>query len=195
MTARRVAVLLAGLWVGGGWAGGVWADEGVVPGDAAAGGRIAVQCRTCHGANGVAVIPVAPNIGGESASYLNRQLAAFRSGARENEMMSVVAQGLSDRQIADVAAYYAGFTATADAPAAQPAPPACVACHGANGIAVIPDAPNLAGETAMYLDTQLKAFRSGKRSSAVMEPVAAALDDAAIRALADYFSAARLVVR
>ena len=97
MTARRVAVLLAGLWVGGGWA-----DEATVaaPGDAAAGGRIAVQCRTCHGANGIAVIPVAPNIGGESASYLTRQLAAFRSGARENEMMSVVARGLSDRQIA-----------------------------------------------------------------------------------------------
>ena len=74
------------------------------------------------------------------------------------------------------------------------APQACVACHGADGIAVIPEAPNLAGENTIYLDTQLKAFRSGKRASDVMGPVAAGLDDAAIRAAAEWYAAIGLDV-
>jgi cytochrome c553 len=68
------------------------------------------------------------------------------------------------------------------------APDGCVACHGADGIAVIDEAPNLAGENAIYIDTQLKAFRGGKRASDVM-PVAADLDDATIRAVADWYAA------
>ena len=48
------------------------------------------------------------------------------------------------------------------------APEACIACHGADGIAQIEDAPNLAGETVMYIDTQLKAFRSGKRKHPIL---------------------------
>ena len=78
-------------------------------------------------------------------------------------MMSVVAAGLSDAQIADVAAWYAAHAG--DAPSWRPIPPdapeLCVACHGADGIAsVAEDAPNLAGESNIYIETQLKAFRS-----------------------------------
>jgi cytochrome c553 len=163
--------------------------------DLEAGRKVANMCRTCHGLDGIAVMPVAPNIGGESAAYLAAQLAAFRSGERVNEMMSVVAAGLSDPQIADVTAWYAAQPVTPTLPAgaeAAAAPEPCATCHGADGIAVVPDAPNLAGESAIYLDTQLKAFRSGKRQSAVMSPIAAELDDAAIRAAADWYAAIRL---
>jgi cytochrome c553 len=59
-------------------------------------------------------------------------------------------------------------------------------------VAVIEEAPNLAGENAIYIDTQLKAFRSGKRTSAAMSPVAAELDDAAIRAAAEWYAAVGL---
>ncbi len=159
--------------------------------DVEAGRKIANMCRTCHGLDGIAAIPVAPNIGGEPAAYLAAQLDAFRSGARAQEMMTVVAAGLADAQIADVAAYYATQTVAPVPPAgfdAAAAPEACVACHGADGIAVIDAAPNLAGENTIYLDTQLKAFRSGKRASEVMGPVAAELDDAAIRAAAEWYA-------
>ena len=162
-----------------------------------AGRKVAGMCRTCHGHDGLAVMPVAPNIGGEPAAYLAAQLEAFRSGARVNEMMSVVAAGLSDQQIADVAAWYAAHTATAVPPPGYDpagAPEACVACHGADGIAVIDEAPNLAGENAIYIDTQLKAFRGGKRASEIMTPVAEGLDDAAIRAAADWYAAVGLEV-
>jgi cytochrome c553 len=163
--------------------------------DAEAGRKVAGMCRTCHGLDGIAVMPVAPNIAGEPAAYLAAQLEAFRSGARVNEMMSVVAGGLNDAQIADVAAWYAAQAVTATLPAgAEPAaaPEPCASCHGADGIAVEATAPNLAGESAIYLDTQLKAFRSGKRPSDVMAPLAAGLDDAAIRAAADWYAAIRL---
>ena len=160
--------------------------------DIEAGRKVAGMCRTCHGLDGIAAIPVAPNIGGEPAGYLAAQLEAFRSGARVQEMMSVVAVGLSDAQIADVTAWYAAQAVRPVPPAGfdpAAAPAVCSGCHGADGIAVIPEAPNLAGENTIYLDTQLKAFRSGKRASEVMGPIAAGLDDAAIRAAAEWYAA------
>ena len=172
---------------------GVLALAGAAPAqDAEAGRKVAGLCRTCHGLDGIAVMPVAPNIGRESAGYLAPQLAAFQSGARENEMMTVVARGLSERQVADVTAWYAGQPAVAAPPAGfdpAAAPEACASCHRPDGIAVIPEAPNLAGENTIYLDTQLKAFRSGKRASEIMGPVAGGLDDAAIRAAAEWYAA------
>ena len=181
----RAAAVLLGL-------GGLMLAGAALAQDAGAGAKVANMCRTCHGLDGIAKIPVAPSIAGEPAGYLAAQLQAFRSGAREQEMMSVVAAGLSDQQIADVAAFYAAQAAQAVPPAGfdpAAAPQACVACHGADGIAVIPEAPNLAGENTIYLDTQLKAFRSGKRASDIMTPVAAELDDAGIRAAAEWYAA------
>jgi cytochrome c553 len=154
------------------------------------GKTLAGQCRTCHGINGVAKIPIAPHIGGEPADYIASQLTAFRDGAREHEMMTVVARTLSDDQIADLAAWYGSrkpvATLTAD-PA--DAPEICVTCHGIDGIAVAENVPNLAGETNIYIDTQLKAFRLGKRVHEVMTPIAAGMTDAEIRAAADWFAA------
>lgn len=168
-----------------------------VSGDPEAGRKIANMCRTCHGLDGFAKIPVAPHIGGEPSNYLQRQLRAFKSGARRHEMMSVVASGLSERQIKDVSAWYAAHTATARLPAgADPAgaPEACTACHGIDGIAVHEDAPNLAGETNIYIDTQLKAFKRGKRTHEIMNGIAEAMSDAEIRAAADWYAAVELEV-
>ncbi|MGW9232644.1 c-type cytochrome [Pseudorhizobium sp. NPDC055634] len=167
------------------------------PGDPQAGLRKAGMCRTCHGIDGVARIPVAPHIGGESAAYLSRQLTAFRDGTRTHEMMSVVAKGLDDQSIADLAAWYSSHRATASLPPGRNetmAPEACVACHGADGLATVEDAPNLAGENAIYIDTQLKAFRMGKRRHEIMSEIAAGLGDADIRALADWYAGTRLDV-
>lgn len=75
-------------------------------GDAAAGKKVAGMCRTCHGLDGIAVLPEAPNLAGENPLYLVGQLKAFRAGTRKHEVMSVVAAGLSETQIADVAAWY-----------------------------------------------------------------------------------------
>ena len=163
--------------------------------DAEAGRQVAGMCRTCHGLDGYAQMPLAPHIGGEPASYLASQLRAFRSGERENEMMSVVAASLGDAQIEDVAAWYASHAATASL-SADPsgAPGACVACHGADGISLAPDAPNLAGEANVYLLEQLKAFASGRRVHEVMSEVASALTEEEMRAAADWYGAVRLEI-
>ncbi|AUH64269.1 c-type cytochrome [Paracoccus zhejiangensis] len=195
----RRAVIVAALTLGTLWGAGLAAQEPApaeaLQGDPAAGEKLAGQCRTCHGIDGLARIPIAPHIAGEPAGYLARQLTDFREGRRQHEMMSVVAASLTDQQIADLAAWYAGRQVVAEL-TADPAgaPEACIACHGADGIAVIPEAPNLAAETNIYLDTQLKAFRSGKRVNEIMQPIAEGLDDATIRAAADWYGAIRLTV-
>jgi cytochrome c553 len=166
-------------------------------GDPAEGRKVANMCRTCHGMDGYAQIPIAPHIGGEPEEYLEAQLMAFKTGAREHEMMSLVAASLTAQQISDVAAWYASHMATATLPdgvTEEDAPEACVSCHGADGISVLPDAPNLAGEVNIYIDTQLKAFRLGKRKHEIMSEIAAGMTDEEIRAVADWYSKVELEI-
>ena len=164
-------------------------------GDREAGRKLAGQCRTCHGLEGFAQIPIAPHIGGEPASYIRAQLTAFRDGTREHEMMSIVARTLTDEQIADLGAWYSGHAVRVEL-SADPAdaPEACTSCHGTDGLHVFEDAPNLAGETNIYIDTQLKAFRNGKRTHEVMSEVAADLTDEEIRAAADWYASVKLEI-
>jgi cytochrome c553 len=81
-------------------------------GDVKAGRASAVACQACHGIDGISKAPDAPNIAGQTEPYLITQLRAFKSGARKNESMSVVAATLSDRQIEDLAAYYSAIEIT-----------------------------------------------------------------------------------
>jgi cytochrome c553 len=85
-------------------------------GDIKAGRQKALQCQTCHGIDGLSKIPEAPNIAGSPEQYLARQLNAFRKGERKNEMMSVVAQQLSEKDVDDLAAYYAAIEVTVTLP-------------------------------------------------------------------------------
>ena len=65
---------------------------------------------------------------------------------------------------------------------------ACVACHGQKGISSNPEWPNLAGQHAAYLATQISAFRDGKRDNPAMAPFVSDLTDADIGALAAYYA-------
>ena len=67
--------------------GGVILAGGVSAADLDAGRKLANMCRTCHGIDGYAAIPIAPHIGGEPQEYLETQLMAFKSGQRQHEMM------------------------------------------------------------------------------------------------------------
>lgn len=69
---------------------------------------------------------------------------------------------------------------------------ACTVCHGPAGISTLPNAPNLAGQPAVYVEEQLRSFRSGKRRSEVMNVVAKPLSDADIGDLAAWFAAIRV---
>lgn len=85
--------------------------------DAAAGRKIVAGiCQSCHGFDGLAKMPEMPNIAGDDASYIVRQLEAYRSGARQNELMSAVAPMLDDAKMANVAAYYSSLKVTVAPP-------------------------------------------------------------------------------
>ncbi len=64
----------------------------------------------------------------------------------------------------------------------------CVACHGSKGISVHTTWPDLAGQDAQYIASQLKAFRDGVRKSAMMYPVAFDLNDIDIDDIAAYYN-------
>lgn len=78
-------------------------------GDAAKGKAKAGTCVACHGSNGISQIPMYPNLAGQKQQYLEIQLKAFRDGTRKNMVMAPMAAGLSDEDIANLAAYYASL--------------------------------------------------------------------------------------
>lgn len=85
--------------------------------DPAEGRKMARQkCQVCHGIDGIAKIPIAPHLAGESQIYLETQLKAFRSGKREHEMMTVVARDLKDDDITSLAQWYSSIKITATVP-------------------------------------------------------------------------------
>ena len=94
----------------------IGAAPAVAGGDVKAGRQKALQCQTCHGLDGQAKLPEAPNLAGQSDIYLVKTLNDYRSGARRHDMMSLVARNLKDEDIADLAAYYAAIPVTVGAP-------------------------------------------------------------------------------
>ena len=95
-TARMVAVAAL-----------IMAASAQAAGDAAAGKTKAAACAACHGVDGNSTNPDWPKLAGQHAKYLEKQIKAFKSGARKDPLMSPMAANLSDEDIADLAAYYA----------------------------------------------------------------------------------------
>jgi cytochrome c553 len=175
---------------------------------AAQGAAGAPACAQCHAFNGVSDGSGAfPRIAGQSASYLAQQMQAFALGVRANAVMSPIAKALSQDDIANVTAYYAGIDA-AYLPLAKPAPAlvkhgeqlakvgsaakdlqACDNCHGPGGVGEPPAIPYLAGQYAQYITFELRMWQRGyrKNSQDVMSRIAGKLDDQDIAALSAYY--------
>ena len=86
--------------------------------DDAAEGRAKADaaCALCHGPNGVASMPGAPNLAGQQAIYLSEQLKNYRSGKRQHEVMSYIAKPLTDAEIAQLAVWYSSIKVSVEAP-------------------------------------------------------------------------------
>jgi len=174
-------------------------------GDPAAGKTKSATCAACHNADGNSTNPQYPNLAGQSADYLLKQLQEFKSGGRVNAIMVGMVAPLSPQDMADLAAYFASQKVARGAadPALKPVGEAifrggnltsgvaaCAACHGAVG-AGNPAArfPALAGQHAEYVELQLKAFRAIERANdagQMMRGVAAKMTDPEIKAVASY---------
>ena len=89
--------------------GGLLVSCSALAGDPVAGKARAATCAACHGPNGISSNPMWPNLAGQKEQYLIKQLKAFRSGKRKDPSMGPMAKPLSDADIEDLAAYYAGL--------------------------------------------------------------------------------------
>ena len=76
-------------------------------GDVAAGKAKSAICAACHGANGISMNPMWPNLAGQQELYLAKQIKAFRDGTRTDATMAPMVAALTDDDIANLAAYYA----------------------------------------------------------------------------------------
>lgn len=81
--------------------------QALAAGDAAAGKAKAVTCAGCHGANGISSNDLWPNLAGQKAGYLSKQIKAFRDGVRNDPMMTSMVKTLSDEDADNLAAFYA----------------------------------------------------------------------------------------
>src|SRR5262245_33915224 len=81
-------------------------------------GKVKVQtvCAVCHGVDGIGKNPDVPNLAGESPQYIQKQLKAFRSGARQHDQMSIIAKDLTDSDIANVADWFGSLKVTVKLP-------------------------------------------------------------------------------
>ena len=176
-------------------------------GDAEAGKALAVPCGACHGQNGVALVPGAPNLAGQNERYLKAQLQMIKSDTRAAPLMAGQLANLSDTDLGNLAAYFAAMPASvgqADGELilvgeqiyrggiANKSVPACTACHTPTGSGNAPAGfPHIGGQRSDYVIPQLVAYREGVRTTDdaygnAMRQVANGLTDTEIRALASY---------
>lgn len=173
-------------------------------------------CAACHGADGNSAVPVNPNLAGQGAEYISRQLQHFKAGIRVNAVMQGMVASLSDADMAALGAYYsqqkpktstakdAKLVATAQqlyrAGDAATGLPACSACHSPTGAGIPKNYPRLSGQHADYTYAQLKAFKAGERGNdqagkdqqgKIMATVAAQMNDTQMKALSDYVQGLR----
>ena len=136
-----------------------------------------VVCAACHGVTGNSLAANYPKIAGQGEAYLYKQLKDFKSGARKDGVMFGMVAALSDTDMQDLAAYFAGQTTALNVAKAtkkqlalgkkiyqggkkDTKTTACIACHGPAG-AGIPSAgfPQIALQHADYTAKQLRDFR------------------------------------
>lgn len=182
------------------------AHSAIAAGDVEAGKTKSVVCAACHGPAGNSPAnPVWPKLAGQHASFIEKQLKDFKSGARKDPTMTGMAMPLSEEDMADLAAFFASLPrqngiAAQDqidmgekiyrAGNAKSGVSACMACHGPAGSGN-PQAnfPAIAGQHAPYTEKALKDFRSGERAndtSKMMQGVAESMTDKEIAAVAQY---------
>ena len=179
-------------------------------GDVEAGKQKIAMCIGCHGIVGYQAsfpeIHKVPMISGQSAKYIAAALTAYQKGERKHPTMRGIAESLSEKDIADVSAYYEQHGKTgAELPAKPSREPsvqvaellkkgACVSCHGDNFAKPIdPSYPKIAGQHADYLFVALKSYKVEKnnnvgRGNAIMAGVAKQFTNAELKALSNYIS-------
>jgi cytochrome c553 len=179
---------------------------GMIPADPASighGATLSLRCSMCHGARGMSEADT-PNLAGQHAEAVYKQLRDLQTGHRQSAIMAPHVQGLSDRDLRDLSAYYASLKRVTPPPglAEQMRAPAlvqvgapmrgiapCASCHG--GSERKTGAPALDGEPEAYLRAQMLAFANGGRRNDIagqMRNIARAMTPQEIDAVSKYYA-------
>jgi len=173
-------------------------------------------CAACHGADGNSAVAANPNLAGQGAEYISRQLQNFKDDVRVNPVMKGMVATLSPEDMVALGIYFsqqkpknaaardAKLVATGQslyrAGDAASGLPACAACHSPDGAGIPKNFPRLSGQYADYTYAQLVAFKSGQRGNdaagkdaqgRIMASVAAHMTDTQMKSLADYAAGLR----
>ena len=183
------------------------AHAGPILGDAKAGESKSAACGACHGIDGNPTDKQYPKLAGQNEAYIARQITLFKSQKRQNPIMMGFAATLSEQDMHDIGAYFAGKTSlpgVADdklvergqalyrAGDVKLGVPACMACHGPDGRGMAGAGfPQLGGQWTDYVATKLKDWKAGTTwgddaNAKVMPAIAQKLSDADINAIASY---------
>ena len=165
------------------------------------GATLAMQCTVCHGARGVSEAE-APNLAGQYPEAVYKQLHDFKTGQRQSVVMEALVKGLSERDMRELAAYYAFLPrATVSVSGGHDAPALvkvgdpmrniapCSSCHG--GMDHKTGSPWLEGAPQLYLNTQLANFAKGVRHNDIngqMRNVARQMTAAEMTSVAAYYA-------
>ncbi len=165
------------------------------PDAAQAGKALAEGCASCHGDTGVTSTAGSPSLVGLDPRYFAAAMKAYKTGARNHDLMKGFAADLTDAQINNLALFYglqkpakAKTKAAGDANAGKAAAASCGGCHGETGVSSNPATPSLAGQDAEYLVEATKAYKDGTRKDETMKAPAQAVGDKALRDIAAYYA-------
>lgn len=181
-------------------------------------GKGALACATCHGTDGGGQAAAGfPRLAGLDAAYLERQLDSYANGTRSGPVMAPMANALSQDERHALAGYYSrlsiptaeanGSSKPGDDPLGKELAmrgrwskqvPACIACHGPQGVGVGAYFPPLAGQPAVYIANQLRDWQKGLRKNDpldMMRRIAVALDAPDVTAVSEWFAAQPAVLK
>jgi cytochrome c553 len=173
---------------------------------------VRAQCAVCHGERGESAHPEFPQLAGQHAVYLRKQLQDFQSGARSHEAMNTISRSLSAAQVQQLAEHFAsqrGQPQKADDEMLVQLGryiyergnlynqvPACKSCHSSTGVGN-ERMPGLAGQHPRYIETQLRRFQSRLRrnDSGAMAFVTQGLSELELRGVSAYVATLDPVAR
>ena len=164
-----------------------------------------LMCSSCHGKEGTPPTDRWPAVAGQLESYTVKMLLDYQSKARNEDnradIMTAVADLMSEQDISDVAAYYASLPSPTLLEQAVPILvtdgdkdrliTACASCHGLSGQGGIKGTPAIAGQSRETLKRALEFYRNGQRDSdlySVMRQASLRLTNSEIDSLANYYS-------
>ena len=165
-------------------------------GDVEAGRAAAQACSSCHGADGNISAADMPTLAGQDALYLATSLKAYAQGQRDHTQMVTATAELSDAEIEDLAAFYAGQEPVARNVTSPPTIAEwierCDRCHGIGGNSYNPRYPSLASQNEEYLARVIETYASGGRQNSTMSAMSQPLRSVDIQGLAAHYAAQQL---